>query len=157
MGKSKGRRATNANCEECESYADAVMTYLAFAIDKGADYWSSFCSWVPNGFIRSTFARQAIAMVWDYAECNPFSQSTGSWLACVDWILRFISKNSGLQVPNGHVTQLDALLHIWMFRLRLSRQIHPITITLDYADLSDFFLHLAASKFETYLPSSFLT
>ena len=77
--------AINAGCEGAESYADAVVTYLAFALDKGADYWSSFCGWVPGGFIRSTFGRQAIAMVWDYVECNPFSQSTGNWSACVEW------------------------------------------------------------------------
>ena len=77
--------AINAGCEGAESYADAVVTYLAFALDKGADYWSSFCSWAPRGgYMGHTFARQAIAMVWDYAECNPFSQSTGNWSACVE-------------------------------------------------------------------------
>ena len=131
--------ATNRNYEDADAYADAVVTYLAFAIDKGADYWSSFCSWVPNGFIRSTFARQAIAMVWDYAECNPFSQSTGSWLACVDWISRFISKNSGLQVPDGHATQRDASDILSDVQTPLISTDPPYYDNIGYADLSDFF------------------
>ena len=131
--------ATNADCEDAGTYADAVVTYLAFALDKGADYWSSLCTWVPNGFIRSTFARQAIAMVWDYAESNPFSQSTGSWVACVDWVLRFISKNSGLQIPDGHATQADASVTLSDVQTPLISTDPPYYDNIGYADLSDFF------------------
>ncbi len=131
--------ATNKGCENASAYADAIVTYLAFAADKGADYWSSFCSWVPNGFIRSTFARQAIAMVWDYAESNPFSQSTGSWIACVDWILRFISKNSGLQIREGYATQTDASAALSDVQTPLISTDPPYYDNIGYADLSDFF------------------
>src|SRR5713226_7140044 len=56
------------------AYADAVATYLAFAVDKGADYWSTICSWHSSReLVRNTFARQAIPMVWDFAEANPLS------------------------------------------------------------------------------------
>ena len=69
--------AIKVGCKEVEAYADAVATYLAVAIDKMADYGSSFCGWQNDTEkIRSTFGRQAIAMVWDYAESNPFSHST---------------------------------------------------------------------------------
>ena len=64
-----------------EDYAVAVATYLAFAVDKSADYWSSLCSWHSGrDTIRNTFGRQAIPMVWDFSECSPFSDSTGNWL-----------------------------------------------------------------------------
>ena len=54
-----------------DAYADAVATYLAFAVDRGADYWSTIATWVSGGeFVRDTFARQAIAMSWDYAEAR---------------------------------------------------------------------------------------
>ena len=68
--------AINAGCEDAESYADAVVTYLAFALDKGADYWSSFVLGITWWWLYGTYfrPRQAIAMVWDYAEvtllCN---------------------------------------------------------------------------------------
>ena len=43
------------------AYTDALVTYLAFAIDKCADYWSTICSWnTPGEKMRNTFGRQAI-------------------------------------------------------------------------------------------------
>jgi putative DNA methylase len=61
------------------TYADAVATYLAFALDKGANYWSSLCGWHSGrDIVMSTFARQVLPMVWDFAEVNPFSNSTGN-------------------------------------------------------------------------------
>jgi len=62
------------------AYADAVATYLAFPVSRGADYWSSISTWYPgNQQISHVFTRQAIPMAWDYAEANPFSNSSGSW------------------------------------------------------------------------------
>ncbi|MDE2706218.1 MAG: DUF1156 domain-containing protein, partial [Gemmatimonadota bacterium] len=51
------------------AFAEAVGVYLAFAIDKGANYWSSICAWhqTRDGIV-STFGRQALPMVWDYTE-----------------------------------------------------------------------------------------
>ena len=69
------------------AYADAIATYLAFVVDKCVDYWSTICSWHNSReLIRNTFGRQAIPMTWDFAECNPFSSSTGNWMAMVNWV-----------------------------------------------------------------------
>ena len=130
--------ATNGVCETPESYAAAVVTYLAFAFDKAADYWSSLCSWHIGGFIRNTFARQAIVMVWDYTECNPFSQSTGNWSACVEWVYRFIAKNSEVCLQNGCATQLNAAALSEVESPLISTD-PPYYDNIDYADLSDFF------------------
>src|SRR5262249_14675099 len=66
-----------------EAYADAMAVYLALAVDRASDYGSAVCSW-HNGpkmeAIRNTFSRQVIPMTWDYAEGNPFSDSSGNWL-----------------------------------------------------------------------------
>ena len=61
------------------AYAEAVGVYLAFAVDKGANYWSTICAWhqTRHGVV-STFGRQAIPMVWDYAEANPFCDSSAT-------------------------------------------------------------------------------
>ena len=61
------------------AYAEAMSMYLAFAVDKGANYWSTICAWhqTRHGVV-STFGRQAIPMVWDFAEANPFSHSSGN-------------------------------------------------------------------------------
>ena len=68
------------------AYGDALAVYLGFVSDKVSDYWSSICSWHSSGEkMRNTFGRQAIPMVWDYAEANPFCNSSGNWIAMVDW------------------------------------------------------------------------
>ncbi len=131
--------AVEADIAFVEEYADAVVTYLAFAFDKAADYWSRLCSWHTGGFIRNTFARQALAMVWDYAECNPFSQSTGNWQSCIDWVSRFLAKCSGLQIQSGNAAQLDAADALLDVKSPLISTDPPYYDNIGYADLSDFF------------------
>ncbi|EAX48519.1 protein of unknown function DUF1156 [Thermosinus carboxydivorans Nor1] len=119
------------------AYADAVATYLALAVDKGADYWSSMCSWHTSGEkMRNTFGRQAIPMVWDYAECCPFSTSTGNWTACVDWVWKVIHQ-LGSRIL-GKVYQLDATEPNFGFSAIISTD-PPYYDNIGYADLSDFF------------------
>lgn len=70
------------------AYAEAVGVYLAFAISRSADRGSTICSWDNSPkmeALRNTFGRQAIPMVWDFAEGNPLSESSGSWLNNVEW------------------------------------------------------------------------
>ena len=89
------------------AYADAVVTYLAFAVDKSADYWSTICTWHNSGEkMRNTFGRQAIPMTWDFAECNPFSASTGNWMAMVDWVRKAL-EHLPATAP-GEAAQRDA-------------------------------------------------
>ena len=131
--------ATNADREDAETYAKAVVTYLALAVDKMADYGSNLCNWIPNGFIFSSFGRQALAMVWDYAESNPFSHSTGNWFACMDWGLRFITKHSETQLKQGYIAQLDAASSLLDVQTPLISTDPPYYDNIGYADLSDFF------------------
>ncbi len=54
-----------------QAYADAVVTYLAFAIDKCTNLWSNIVTWMNDrGAFREVFARQAIPMTWDFAEAS---------------------------------------------------------------------------------------
>lgn len=122
-----------------QEYADAVSTYLAFAVDKGADYWSSLSSWTTSAEkMRNTFGRQAIPMVWDFAECCPFSHSTGNWSACITWVYKVIS---GLpaSVP-ADVWQMDArdIGGKGLKRIVIPTD-PPYYDAVPYADLSDFF------------------
>ena len=122
-----------------EAYADAVATYLGIATDKVADYWSGICSWHSSRqIIRNTFGRQAIPMVWDYAEANPFSDSTGNWMACVDWVWKAVnaSPSSGASVL---VIQRDAVDKISSADNVVVATDPPYYDNIGYADLSDFF------------------
>ena len=120
------------------AYADAVVTYLAFAIDKCADYWSTIATWSSSGgFVRGTFGRQAIPMTWDFVEVNPYSSSTGNWMAMVDWVTKALS-----HMPanlNGEAVQRDAQARVLECVGAALSTDPPYYDNISYADLSDFF------------------
>lgn len=120
------------------AYADAIVTYLAFVIDKCADYWSSLCSWHNTGEkIRNTFGRQALPMTWDFAETNPFSTSTGNWMAMVDWVVKALRA-----VPTGReadVAQRDARVRVREVGRCVLSTDPPYYDNVPYSDIADFF------------------
>ena len=121
------------------AYADAIVTYLAFAIDKCADYWSTICTWHNSReLIHNTFGRQAIPMTWDFAECNPFSTSTGNWMAMVNWIVKAV-EHVPASVPSGQARQRDARARVRESTGALLSTDPPYYDNISYADLSDFF------------------
>jgi putative DNA methylase len=120
------------------AYADAIVTYLAFVIDKCADYWSTICSWHNSKeLIRNTFGRQAIPMTWDFVECNPFSASTGNWMAMVDWVCKATQHlpASG----RGETAQRDSRARVAETAGAVISTDPPYYDNISYADLSDFF------------------
>ena len=120
------------------AYADAVVTYLAFVVDKCADYWSSICSWHSSKeLIRNTFGRQAIPMTWDFAETNPFSSSTGNWMAMVDWEVKAIQALP--KMTEAETAQRDARARIAEVGQCVISTDPPYYDNISYADLSDFF------------------
>ncbi|HEU5380440.1 MAG TPA: DUF1156 domain-containing protein [Ktedonobacteraceae bacterium] len=121
-----------------QAYADAVAIYLAFVVDKGANYWSSICSWHSGrDTVTSTFGRQAIPMVWDFAESNPLSKSTGSFIVGVDGIAHVIEMSPcGIY---GKAIQRDAVTNINGSLPLLISTDPPYYDNIGYADLSDFF------------------
>ncbi len=122
-----------------QAYADAVATYLGLATDKAADYWSAICSWHSSGEkMRNTFSRQALPMVWDYAETNPLSESTGNWIACVDWV-RKVAGASPAVGTQGTVIQQNAAEHTRLVDGSAIATDPPYYDNIGYADLSDFF------------------
>lgn len=120
------------------AYADAVVTYLAFAIDKCADYWSTICTWHNTGEkVRNTFGRQAIPMTWDFTETNPFSSSTGNWMAMVDWIWKVAARLP--DGPPGEAVQRDARARVRQYTGAAISTDPPYYDNVPYADISDFF------------------
>ena len=120
-----------------KAYSEAIAVYLAFAIDKLTDRNSALCSWI-NGTcdIRPIFARQAISMVWDYAEANPFSNSVGCWDNMIDWIVKAILS---LNVKaGGEAEQMDAQEDTELRNVMVSTD-PPYYDNIEYADLSDYY------------------
>lgn len=132
------------------AYGEAVGVYLAFALDKGVNLWSSICGWMNDrGAFRETFARQALPMTWDYAEANPFSDSGGNFSMfverCAD-VIAFLPK-----MGIGDAKQSDAQSDCGLRNVMVSTD-PPYYDNIGYADLSDFFyVWMRQSLRNTYL------
>ncbi|MFN3684146.1 MAG: DUF1156 domain-containing protein [Fimbriimonadaceae bacterium] len=138
------------------AYADAVATYLAFAIDKSANYWSNLASWHSGrDTITSTFGRQALPMVWDYAEANPLSDSSGNFFSGVAQAGQVLA---GLPAnPMGLVRQKDAQSQMAEFATIAISTDPPYYDNIGYSDLSDFFYVWARRSVSPLYPSLFRT
>ncbi|MGI6318171.1 MAG: DUF1156 domain-containing protein [Dethiobacteria bacterium] len=137
------------------AYVDAVRVYLAFAIDKGANYWSSFCSWHSGrDTVTSTFGRQALPMVWDYAEANPFSDSSGNFLSGI-----YQAERQLCLVPTsteGKANQANATIQLISKEKVISTD-PPYYDNIAYADLSDFFYIWLRLSLKQIFPELFVT
>lgn len=119
------------------AYGQAVGVYLAFVVDRMADYNSSMCSWrTAGGNIRSTFGRQAIPMVWTFAEGNPFSSVSGNYKAMLDSVADSVAQLD-CGVP-AEVSQANAVTMEHPQESLICTEL-PYYRDIGYADLSDFF------------------
>ena len=138
-----------------EAYADAAIVYLAFAVDKGANYWSSVCAWsLSTEKMVSTFGRQAIPMVWDYCEANPFSDSSGNWDLGVEQASKMLG-GLGLGML-GSASQSDAGQQSMSANKVISTD-PPYFDNVPYADLSDFFYVWLRRSLKLGFPELFAT
>ncbi|MCW3136237.1 MAG: hypothetical protein N2V77_04790 [Canidatus Methanoxibalbensis ujae] len=61
-------------------YAKAVVSYLGLGVNRLATYLANLVRWRGDALsFERIFDRQALGMVWDYGEVNPFSDSRGCW------------------------------------------------------------------------------
>ncbi len=138
------------------AYADAVGVYLGLSASRAVDAWSTIVSW-RNGVeaTRGTFARQALPMVWDYAEANPFSSSCGNWAsACLAWVaeaLDYLPQNH-----TGFAGQADAAAQSSAANALVSTD-PPYYDNIGYADLSDFFYVWLRRTLRPSFPELFAT
>lgn len=137
------------------AYAQAVGVYLAFAISKVSNIGSTVASWMNDrGAFRETFARQAIPMVWDFAEANPFADAGGSFATAIDkgaMAVRDLPEDG-----KGDVYQQDAQTQ----RISEGKLIStdpPYYDNIGYADLSDFFYVWLRRSLRPIFPSLYAT
>lgn len=147
--------ALSAGGSGARAYGEAVGVYLAFVIDKMTDYNSSVCSWHNSKeLIRNTFGRQAIPMAWDYAEVNPFSNSTGSYSSMVSWLYDCLQELPAQGL--GEVSQFDAQSDCGLRNIMVSSD-PPYYDNIGYADLSDFFYVWMRQSLKDTYPKLFRT
>lgn len=147
--------ALSAGGSDARAYGEAVGVYLSFIVSKLADRGSSICSWDSSREgLRNTFGRQAVPMVWDYAEGNPFSNSSGSFDNMLDWVTKCV-----LEFPAqnfGEVSQFDAQSDCGLRNIMVSSD-PPYYDNIGYADLSDFFYVWMRQSLKATYPKLFRT
>lgn len=120
------------------AYADAVALYLCLAVSRIGDRNSAVCTWdssTTKEQVRGIFARQAVAMAWDFAEANPFASSSGTLAESVNIVGRVVERlgdgivgtvsaeNAETRSYSGYVVSTDP----------------PYYDNIGYSDLSDFY------------------
>ncbi len=121
-----------------QAYADAVATYLGLGVSRMTDICNALCRWESSKTqVRNLFTRQAVPMVWDFAEPNVFSRTAGDYEISLTTLSKVLDRcGSG---NFGQTIQLSAV--------SLAHDVPQINVCTDppyydnigYADLSDFF------------------
>ena len=122
-------------------YNKAIITYLAIWIDRLLPYNTTFGIYETGAEkVQRIFGRQAISMVFDYPESNPFCESSGSALNMLDWIIRYFDSECTnhfctlfYNASSGDKLQFE--------KKSLTSVITdpPYYDAIAYADISDFF------------------
>jgi len=89
-------------------FAAAVTTYLALILSRHSSYNASLCWWEPLGERSfNVFGRQALPMVFDYSEQNPFGPLTGNWALQTAIMVDILSHLTRISIPQLHMDTTD--------------------------------------------------
>ena len=132
------------------AYADAVAVYLSIALSRLSDICNSLCRWeVTKTQVRNLFGRQAIPMIWDFAENNVFASAAGDYSISLANMVKAVDTLP--YGPAGHALNADAQTQT----LSTSRVVStdpPYYDNIGYADLSDFFYVWLRRSLKEILP-----
>ncbi|MCC5848505.1 MAG: DUF1156 domain-containing protein [Verrucomicrobia bacterium] len=144
---------------QAEEYAKAVTTFLAFAVDRSADFNNSLCGWgASNEKPMHLFGRQAIPMVWDFAEGNLLGTSVGSYQTCMEYVTKCIQTITRRKDAVSRTQQQDAVAAVNSVEgpLLVSTD-PPYYDNIGYAALSDFFYVWLRKNLAALYPEVFST
>jgi adenine-specific DNA methylase len=135
------KKLDESNLPFTDEYKTVVVTYLGIMIDRIAQRQTSFGIWdISRENLQAIFGRQAISMMFDYPESNPFSNSGGGALNQLEWIVRYLNEESKQifysicnHSSSGDVTQFNKGF------INATVTDPPYYDAIAYADLSDFF------------------
>ena len=137
------------------AYGEAVRVYLALLVNQIANHSSSICGWNNvNTQMRSVFARQAIPMVWDYAESNLFCKSSGSYANLFERQVKAFETLANSQSGTAHQVDVNRQS---ISAYKLISTDPPYYDNIGYADLSDFFYVWLRHSLKLVLPDLFAT
>jgi adenine-specific DNA methylase/REP element-mobilizing transposase RayT len=126
---------------KAEGIVSAVREILALAFGRFANASTSLCRWHNSGEkLEGVFSRQALPLVWDFCEGNPYSEATGGLDGAVEWSAAVAEAIGSAHLPVGQAQPCNATdhpigtaaTHVWFTD-------PPYYDAVPYADLSDFF------------------
>jgi putative DNA methylase len=134
------KKINQLKCKLEPDFLNAVKTALAFAINRVVSQNTSMSRWDASRLtIKGAFSKQALAVVWDFAEANPFSGGSADWDGAVEWVLKFIEATCGIELP-GTIVQASAMdIPLPSDSAAALLTDPPYFAAIPYADLSDFF------------------
>jgi len=134
--------------------ADAVSTYLAMGVSRLSDICNAFCMWENTKTqVRHLFTRQAVSMLWDYAEPNVFGDAAGDFGVSVRTLAKALEVLPARGA--GEARQLDAT-SASQHRVMISTD-PPYYDNIGYSDLSDFFYIWLRRSLNPIYPDLFST
>ena len=137
------------------AYAEAVGVYLGIAVDKTIDYNSSLVAWSPTrDQAKTTFGRQALPMVWDYAEINVLAEAAGDIGVSVAGMCRAFPSLGAAR--EGFAQHADAQTQAISANKVVSTD-PPYYDNIGYADLSDFFYVWLRKSLRPIFPNLYAT
>ena len=124
-----------------EPWREATIGYLALTVSRLADRGSSLATWTNDReTIRSTFARFALPIVWDFAESCPLADTTGGFVQAVEWIARVAEHaQSAVAVAPPPVAERRSATDALPEGLDVICTDPPYYDAIPYSDLMDFF------------------
>ncbi len=137
------------------AYADAVAVYLGIVVSKQTSFLVSQARWrAGEGKSAPAFGRQALPMVWDFADLNPFAGAGGDFLGVVDGAVKTL-RNSP-PPAQGIADQADAGSQASSTDRIVSTD-PPYYDNIGYADLSDYFYLWLRRSLRPVFPDLFAT
>ena len=143
-------------------YRHALMAYLSLWISRSASFTSNVCRWAPGSeIIKTPFGGQAIPIIWDYPEVNPFGDTSGTALTQLGYMLDVIGHES----PSIELPLLPTRVYLGDgASLPVETSLAALVVTdppyfdsIGYADLSDFFYIWLKRSLGNIYPEAFTT
>lgn len=117
-----------------------LRTCMGLVVDRMADGNASLTRWQSTGQkISNVFGRQALPIVWDFCEANPFCNASRSLDSMYEWIAKvcehecFNNQGAACQSSATHHPLPDDTVQLFFTD-------PPYYDAVPYADLSDFFI-----------------
>lgn len=126
--------------KEQSGLGEAVQVILGLAVSRFTDICNSLCMWETSKTqVRHAFTRQAIPMLWDFAEANALADAAGNFDVTLGTMVRVI-ESSDTSGQCGHVENANAARHPLPDDAASGFVTDPPYYdAVPYSDLSDFF------------------